>query len=52
VNMYLLNKPEVMVPFAQNKVDASGNLTDEETRKRIKALLEALVLWTRRLRGK
>jgi chromate reductase, NAD(P)H dehydrogenase (quinone) len=52
LNMYPLNRPEVMVPFAQNKVDGSGNLTDEETRKRIKALIEALVAWTRRLKGK
>ncbi len=52
LNMFPLNKPEVMVPFAQQKVDASGNFTDEETRKRIRALLEALVQWTRRLQKK
>jgi len=52
VNMFPMNRPEVMVPFVQDKVDGSGNLTDEGTRKRIKALLEALVQWTRKLTGK
>ncbi len=50
LDMHPLNQPEVMVPFAQNKVDATGRLTDQETRERIGKLLEALVAWTRRLR--
>ena len=48
LNMYPMNQPEVMVSFAQDKVDGSGRLTDEKTRKRIKELLESLVAWTRR----
>jgi chromate reductase len=52
LNMYPLNRPEVMVPYAQEHVDASGNLTDEETRRRIRQLLEALVQWTIRLKEK
>jgi chromate reductase len=43
-----MNQPEVMVSFAQDKVDRSGRLTDEKTRKKIKELLESLVTWTRR----
>lgn len=38
--------PEVLVAQAQEKFDASGNLTDEDTRARIRRLLEALMTWT------
>ena len=48
LNMFPLNQPEVMVPFAQDKVDGNGRLTDEKTRKKIRELLESLVAWTRR----
>jgi chromate reductase len=51
-NMLPLNKPEVMVQRSQEKFDAKGNLTDEPTRQQIRALLEALSAWTRRLRGR
>ncbi len=47
---FALNQPEVMVPFAQDKVDQNGRLTDPKTREKIKELLEALVLWTRKLK--
>jgi chromate reductase, NAD(P)H dehydrogenase (quinone) len=50
-NMLPLNKPEVTVPFAQKMFDASGKLTDETTRKFVRQLLDALSLWTNRLRG-
>ncbi len=50
LDMYPLNQPEVMVPFAQDKIDQSGRVTDPKTREKIKELLEALVVWTRRLR--
>ncbi len=50
LNMYPLNQPEVMVPFAQDKIDANGVLTDPKTREKIAELLEALVAWARRLR--
>ncbi|MGZ3514868.1 MAG: NADPH-dependent FMN reductase [Thermodesulfobacteriota bacterium] len=48
LNMYPMNQPEVMIPFAQNKVDENGRVTDEKTRKKIRELLEALVSWTKR----
>jgi chromate reductase len=38
-----------MVPFAADKVDGSGRLTDDKTREKIKELLESLAAWTRRL---
>jgi chromate reductase len=50
LNAHLLNKPEVMVTFANEKIDENGKLTDETTRKKVKELLEALVAWTERLR--
>jgi chromate reductase len=50
LNMYPLNQPEVMVPFAQEKIDQSGRLTDQKTKEKIKELLEALVLWTKKLK--
>jgi chromate reductase, NAD(P)H dehydrogenase (quinone) len=51
LNMYPVNGPEVIVPFAQNKFDASGNLVDENTRKFLAQLLRNLANWTRRLSG-
>jgi chromate reductase, NAD(P)H dehydrogenase (quinone) len=48
---FALNQPEVMVPFAQEKIDKDGNLTDQKTREKIGELLEGLVAWTRRLNG-
>ncbi len=50
LNMFPLNRPEVMIGSAREKFDAQGNLTDEQTRERIRELLEALVTWTRQLR--
>jgi hypothetical protein len=32
------------------KFDADGNLTDEPSRQEVRALVEALAVWTRRLR--
>ncbi len=48
LDMHPLNRPEVMVPFAADKVDADGNIKDELTRGKIKELLEALVPWARK----
>jgi len=51
LNMYPLGMPEVMVAFAQDKIDAKGRVTDEKTKEKIKELLESLVAWTRKLKG-
>jgi chromate reductase len=51
LNMYPLNKPEVMVPMIQDKFDAEGNLTDEETKKRVTEYLAALADWARKING-
>ena len=50
LNMYPMNLPEVMVPFAQDKIDANGRVTDAKTKEKIKELLESLVTWTRKLK--
>jgi chromate reductase len=49
VNMLPINKPEVFISAAHQKFDAQGRLTDESALKGIRALLEALAAWTRRL---
>ena len=48
---FALNQPEVIVPFANEKIDKEGKVTDQKTRKNIKELLESLVEWTNRLKG-
>ena len=52
LNMHPVNKPEVMLPFAAQYVDANGKLTNEQTRMLIKQLIEALVAWTNTLNCK
>jgi chromate reductase len=51
LNMYPLNKPEVFVAFANQKFDDKGKLIYEKTKEFIKQLLQALVVWTRKLRN-
>lgn len=51
LDIHALNQPEVMIANAATRFDASGNLTDDGTRDRIRKLLEALAAWTRRLQG-
>src|SRR5919202_4620929 len=51
LNMYPVNRPEVIVTFAPNKFDANGNLLDNDTSKFLKQLLENLAYWTSGLSG-
>jgi len=51
LNMFPLNKPELFVNFAHQKFDEKGNLTDEKTKEYIKGMLEALVIWTKKLKA-
>ncbi len=48
VNMHPLNRPEVMVPFAQDRIK-DGRVTDQLSRDLIAQLLESLIAWTSRL---
>ncbi len=41
----VMPKPEVFVNHNEAKFDASGNLTDEETRKHLAKWLEAFIEW-------
>lgn len=50
-NLLVLNKPEVLIARGWEKFDAEGRLTDEAAREALRAQLEALAAWTRRLRG-
>ena len=49
LDMFPINKPEVLVAQAADRFDAEGNLTDEATRGFVRDLLSSLVNWTRRL---
>jgi chromate reductase len=51
LNMYPVNKPEVFVTFAAEKIDDKGRVRDEKTREKIKELLGTLIAWTRKLKG-
>ena len=46
---YALLKPELALPSARSLFDAEGQLQDPATRERLRALIEALVEWARRL---
>lgn len=50
LDMHPVNRPEVAVRSAADKFDASGTLTDEKTRTQVKALVDALVAWTNRIK--
>ena len=49
LNMHPINKPEVILPQAQQYIDVNGKLTNEETRTLIRQLLEELVKFTKQL---
>lgn len=49
LNMFPLNKPEVMIAHADEKFDNEGNLKDQLTTQKIRELLESLIEWTKAL---
>jgi len=49
LDMHPINKPEVLVTFANQKFDQNGTLTDEKTKELTKTLLDKLAAWTRKL---
>jgi chromate reductase len=49
LNMHPINKPEVIVPFFNDKIDSEGRLIDKHTRDKVRELLNALYLWTIKL---
>ncbi|MEI8230045.1 MAG: NAD(P)H-dependent oxidoreductase [Candidatus Peregrinibacteria bacterium] len=50
-NASVLNRPEVMVPSAQDKFDAAGKLIDEKTKEKVAEMIIALVDWTKKMQG-
>jgi chromate reductase len=52
LNMYPVNKPEIMVTFAPQKFDENGRLTDKNTGEHVLDLLRSLVNWTEKLEKK
>ena len=51
LNMYPLNRPEVMIANASQRFDEKGNLTDDDTKTHIQKLLVALVAWAKHHEG-
>jgi chromate reductase len=50
LNMYPINKPEVIVTYASDKIDENGKLRDENTRKLMQQLIGNLVTWAVKLK--
>jgi len=50
LNMFTVNRPEVMIAGAPKGFDAEGNLTDETAKELIRQLLQNLVEWARTIR--
>lgn len=51
LNMFPVNRPEVMIANAASRFDADGNLTDEKTREFVRQLIRSLASWTRQLKA-
>ncbi|HOW55742.1 MAG TPA: NAD(P)H-dependent oxidoreductase [Syntrophorhabdaceae bacterium] len=49
-NAFPLNRPEIMVPFAESKFDENGRLKDDMTRDKVKELVVELVKWIKKLK--
>jgi chromate reductase, NAD(P)H dehydrogenase (quinone) len=52
IDMRPVNRPEVMITFAESKIDNNGTITDQKTKDQIIKLLVNLVAWTRKLQDK
>src|ERR687886_1534346 len=48
---YVIPEPQMLISYSRQRFDENGNLTDEETRERMRRFLAALVEWTERLSG-
>lgn len=46
---YTMPEPQMLIPNARQRFDENGDLTDEETRDRMRRFLAALVKWTRQM---
>jgi chromate reductase len=50
LNMYPINRPQLLVANAKDKFNENLQLTDEETVQTLRDVLSSLVEWTRKLR--
>ena len=39
-------EPQLMIPHSYERFDENGDLTDEQTRQRLRRFIEALYKWT------
>ncbi len=46
---YTMPEPQMLIPNARQRFDENGDLTDEETRERMRRFLAALVKWTEQM---
>ncbi len=46
---YTMPEPHMLIPNARERFDENGDLTDEETRERMRRFLVALVRWTKQM---
>ena len=46
---YVMPEPQMLIPNSYQRFDENGDLTDAETRERMRRFLVALVEWTKRL---
>ena len=46
---YVMPEPQMLIPTSYQRFDENGDLTDDETRERMRRFLMALVEWTKRL---
>ncbi len=51
LNMHTINKPEVMIPFVDKKIN-NNELTDKETKDKIAGIIKALADWAERIKVK
>lgn len=51
LDMYPINKPEVIITFANQKFDENGNLNDDKAKDLIRGLFRNLINWTRKLQA-
>ncbi len=51
-NMYVMNKPEVMLRYAAKQFDEQGELLEEKTIDLVKHLLESFKVWVKQINRK
>lgn len=51
LDMHPVNRPEVMLCNAKDHVDSEGNLTDDDTKRLVRQLLEELAEWVLKLKN-